>query len=175
MTSITQFKTALVNGGARANQFEVFLHTPPGVQNINANVQFLVEAASLPGSSINPTVTMYRGREVKLAGERRFDNWSVTVINDSAFSIHSVIEKWMNYINDLSENTGQATPGLYTADLRVNQLDRNSVALKGYKIVHAWPVAMSPIQLGYDQNDVIERFSVEFTYDWFEPSTIFSI
>lgn len=179
--SIMDFKAHLTQGGARANQFRVFLHFPAalgldGAQIAGERGIFLCEAASLPGQTINVTPMMYRGREVKLSGERRYDNWMVTVINDGDFAIHNVFERWMNAINNLRDNTGKTDPSQYVSDMNVQQLDRNEKinpgALKTYTFKNTWPTSISPIQLNFSDNDNVERFQVEFAYDWFESSKV---
>lgn len=168
--SILNFKASLLGGGARANQFRVTLNFPTFVDGASAatKAQFLCEAASLPGQSIGVANVMYRGREVKLAGERRFDNWVITCINDTDFDIHNAMESWMQYINNKQENSGLTNPLLYTTNMNVEQLDRNGVTLKKYTFQDAWPVSISPIQLNFGENDQVEKFNVEFAYGWFE-------
>lgn len=168
--SILNFKAALIGGGARANQFRVTLNFPTFVAGTAAanKAQFLCEAASLPGQTIGIAPLMYRGREVKLAGERRFDNWSISVINDTDFDIHNAFESWMQQINNKQENSGLTNPLSYTVNMNVEQLDRNGITLKKYTFQDAWPVAISPIALSFNDNDNVERFSVEIAYGWFE-------
>jgi hypothetical protein len=169
--SILNFKAALLGGGARANQFRVTLGFPSFVANSSiaaSNAQFLCTAASLPGQTINVAPVMYRGREVKLAGERRFDNWQITVLNDTTFDIHNAFEAWMQKINNKQENSGITNPLQYTVNLNVEQLDRNGLTLKKYTFQDAWPVSISPIQLNFGSNDQVEEFQVELAYGWFE-------
>jgi hypothetical protein len=167
--SILNFKAALLNGGARANQFRVTLNFPSFVDGTSAATkgQFLVEAASLPGQYIGVAQVMYRGRQVKLAGERTFDNWTVTCLNDNDFDIHNAFESWMQQINNKQENSGLTNPLVYTTNMNVEQLDRNGATLKKYTFQDAWPVSISPIQLNFGDNDNVERFNVEFAYGWF--------
>lgn len=169
--SILNFKAALLGGGARANQFRVTLNFPgfvSGASSAANKAQFLCTAASLPGQVIGVAPVMYRGREVKLSGERRFDNWSVTVLNDTDFDIHNAFESWMQQINNKQENSGITNPLLYTTNMNVEQLDRNGITLKKYTFQDAWPVSISPIQLNFGQNDSVEEFQIEFAYGWFE-------
>lgn len=171
--SILAFKSALLGGGARANQFRVTLNFPASIDSTTAanKAQFLVESASLPGQNIGIATVFYRGREVKLAGERRFNNWRVQIINDNDFDIHTAFEKWMQMINNKAENTGTINPTQYTVDMNVEQLDRNGGSLKKYTFKDAWPVSISDINLGFDQNDAVEKFAVEFAIGWFEEET----
>jgi hypothetical protein len=171
--SILEFKSSLLGGGARPNQFRVELNFPGFVSGgglAGRKGQFLCTATTLPGSMINVTPVFYRGREVKLAGERQFQNWGVRVINDTDFAIHKAFEDWMKQINDPKENIGLTNPLLYTADMNVHQLDRNGAVIKSYKIADAWPVSISDIELSYGTNDQIEEFQVELAYAFWETT-----
>lgn len=168
--STDSFKSALTGGGARANQFMVQLSFPAfaaDAKAVNAS-QFLVTAAELPGQSIGKTGTMYRGREIKLAGDRTFAPWTVTVINDASFNIRRSLEKWMNGINGLVDNSGYLSPFDYQVDVTVTQLDRNNVELKSYQLYDCMPVDLSPIQLDFSTNDTIEEYTVTFEIQDFE-------
>ena len=171
--SINNFLSSLTGGGARANQFRVSLNFPtfvPGGTAAASKGQFLCSAASLPGQTISVAPVMYRGRQIKLAGERTFDNWQVTIINDTDFSIMNAFEGWMQQINDKTENTGLTSPLVYTTNMTVEHLDRNGNSLKSYTFQDAWPVNISPIQLSFGDNDTVETFAVEFAYQYFESS-----
>ena len=171
--NVDQFKAALVGGGARANQFFVALSFPTYVTlgaAATAQAAFLVNAATLPGSIVNPTIVPYRGREVKLAGERVFQPWTITVLNDVSFNIRNQLERWMAGMNDLQNNSGRTNPRDYQANLTVTQLDRNNNPLKVYTLHSAFPVDLGDIQLNYGDNDTIESYTVTFQYQHFTTS-----
>lgn len=165
---ITQFRNKLGAGGARPNQFLVTL-TWPAVIGVGASDDsLLVTAAALPASNVNPTVVAYRGREVKMAGERIFDPWTVTIINDTSMKLRQNFERWSNLMNDRVTNGGLLTPALYQCDLECSQLDRNDTTLRKYTLRNAFPITVSEIPLGYGQNDVISEFTVTFQYSHFD-------
>jgi hypothetical protein len=162
---ISKFKGLLGAGGARPNQFRVILNWPGYVTAVpDREYSLLVTGAALPASTVNPTLVQYRGREVKLAGERIFDPWTVTVINDTEMSLRKPFEQWMNGMNDLELNTGVLSPLDYQADILVQHLDRNDDVLMTYQLFNAFPINMSEIALQYGQNDIIEEFTVTFQY-----------
>ena len=164
--NIEEFKSRLGAGGARPNQFRVSLAFPSYVTGIDPSYSLLVTGAALPASNVNPAIIQYRGREIKLAGERIFDPWTITVVNDSNFSLRRPFEQWMNGLNDRETNEGVLTPRDYQADLVVEHLDRNDEVLPGgrYTLRNAFPIQMSEIALQYAQNDVFEEFTVTFQY-----------
>ena len=139
---ITDFKSKLVGGGARPNLFEVELAFPEeiGIDNdVKDKARFLVKAAALPASNITPIDVNFRGRILKIAGDRTFDTWTITVINDTDFSIRSAFEKWMNSINRLSDATGANNPADYQEDAYVHQLDRDGSTLRSYRFYDVFP------------------------------------
>jgi hypothetical protein len=169
--SIQEFKSNLLGGGARPNQFRVELTFPGLVQNASEagrRAQFLCTASSLPGSEIGVAPVFFRGRILPLAGERTFAPWNVTIINDTDFLIRNAFESWMNGINDLRFATGVTSPTIYTADMSVHQLDRNGQTLKSYKFVGTWPQNIAEIPLSFAQNDVVEEFQVTLAYTHYE-------
>jgi hypothetical protein len=170
LRKITDFKSKLTGGGARSNLFEVVLSFPDIAQPdtvVLEKSRFLVKAANLPASNIAPIDVPFRGRILKVAGDRTFDTWSITVINDTDFAIRSAFENWMNKINRLSDNTGRTNPADYQADAFVYQLDRTGETLRAYRFYDLFPTQVSPIELSYDSQG-IQEFTVEMQVLWWE-------
>ena len=136
----------------------------------SAQAAFLVNAAALPGSIVNPTIVPYRGREVKFAGERIYQPWTITVLNDVSFNIRNRLEQWMNGMNGLVNNSGRTNPREYQTNISVTQLDRNNNPLKIYTLNSAFPVDLGDITLNYGDNDTIETYTVTFQYQHFTTS-----
>ena len=171
LRTITGFKSKLAGGGTRPNLFEVEIAFPNETQIDNDTKEksrFLIKAAALPASNITPIDVNFRGRILKIAGDRTFDTWTVTVLNDVDFSIRSAFEKWMNLINKMEDNTGEQDPAIYQPDAYVHQLDRDGSTLRTYKFHDVFPTQVSQIDLSYETTDAIEEFSVEFQVQWWE-------
>ena len=192
--TIDSFKSKLVGGGARPNLFEVLLNFPTGTKgdtsDFDEKARFLVKAANLPASNITPIDVPFRGRNLKIAGDRTFDVWIITVINDTDFAIRNAMERWMNGMNNLQNATGETTPNDYQTDAYVYQLGRNGIAaanstqgtaqldgpkngdkvpvLKAYKFHGIFPTNISAIELSYDQPDTIEEFTVDLQVQWWD-------
>ena len=173
LRTITDFKSKLKGGGARPNLFEVELTFPSivGVQDENEvieNSRFLVKAANLPASTIANIDIPFRGRILKIAGDRTFETWTITVLNDTSFSIRSAFEKWMNTINKLDNATGETDPALYQVDAKVNQLNRDGGTLRRYIFKDVFPTNISAIDLSYETTDTIQEFTVEMQVHFYE-------
>ena len=171
LRTITGFKSKLAGGGTRPNLFEVEIAFPTETQIDNDTKEksrFLIKAAALPASNITPIDVNFRGRILKIAGDRTFDTWTVTVLNDVDFSIRSAFEKWMNLINKMEDNTGEQDPAIYQPDAYVHQLDRDGSTLRTYKFHDVFPTQVSQIDLSYETTDAIEEFTVEFQVQWWE-------
>ena len=82
--NITEFRSRLAGGGARANLFEVEIAFPEelgiNLTDISDKVPFLVKAAEIPASNLGNIPVPYRGRVLPVAGDRTFDPWTVTII-----------------------------------------------------------------------------------------------
>ena len=183
--TIDKFKSRLTGGIARPNLFEVVLAFPDGtvdesVSGIDPKSRFLVKAAALPASNIAPISVPFRGRQLKIAGDRTFDEWTITVINDTDFAIRGSFERWMNSMSKVSDNAGNINPEDYTKDAYVYQLGRagvdagsqssqaNMPILRTYKFYSVFPTNVSQIDLSYDSSDAVEEFTVTLQVQWWE-------
>ena len=168
---VDDFKAKLRGGGARPNLFKATINFPAYAGGDVETTSFLCEAAQLPGSTITPIVVPFRGRQLKMAGDRTFDAWSPTIINDTDFVIRNSMERWMNGMNAHSANTGLTNVVDYEADLLVEQLDKDGSIIKTYNFRGCFPTAVSPIDLSYASENEIERFTVEFQVQYWESNT----
>ena len=175
MANINDFKARLAGGGARANQFRVILPPPVGVVTAAINTEqfsFLCKATSLPGQELTEIAVPFRGRNLYVAGEREFAEWTTTVFNDTDFSIRREMERWLNGINDTVNNTGATNPADYRVDMIVQQLDRDDTVLKSYILRNCNPTATDDIALSYETANAIEEFTVTWRYSHFEASGV---
>jgi len=168
---VDDFKAKLRGGGARPNLFKATVNFPAYAGGDVEVTSFLCEAAQLPGSTISPIIVPFRGRQLKMAGDRVFDVWTPTIINDTDFNVRDAMERWMNGMNAHSANTGLTNPVDYEADLLVEQLDKDGSTLKTYNFRGCFPTAVSPIDLAYATENDIERFTVEFQVQYWEAAT----
>lgn len=168
--NIDLFKAALKLGGARPSLFQVNITNPVnGVADIQ--VPFMVKAAQIPASSLQIVPIRYFGREIKLAGNRTYAEWSVVVINDEDFAIRNALEQWSNAINSPKGNLRaltSASPILYKSDARVTQFSKTGAPLRVYSMRGIWPSDVGPIELNWDNGEQIEEYQVTFQVDYFE-------
>ena len=184
--SLSQFKSQLAGGGARPNLFEVSIPSFPDAvatsdwsNEYQKTFKFLCKAAQLPASTVAPINVPFRGRILKVAGDRTFAEWTVTIINDENFLIRTAMEKWADKMSNLYDNTGVTNPTSYMTNAFVKQLGRGKEAastantgnvtsvLRTYKFYDIWPTDISAIELSYDTGDTIEEFTVTFQVQYF--------
>lgn len=176
MSNLSQFKNQFL-GGARPNLFEAEIYFPSNVGNgglASQKSRFMIKGAQLPSSLIAPIEVPYRGRKLKIAGDRTFEPWTITVLNDSNMEIRNAFEEWMNLINRHSSNTTAYTndPLGYYKDLHIKQFTRErSDHTKKYTFVGAFPTNISTIELNYETNDAVEEFTVELNYQYWVANT----
>ena len=174
MANINEFKSRLKGGGARANQFKVTLPFPgySSTGGETSDLSFLCTATGIPGQDIPMVTVNFRGRQLKLAGDSRtFGSWNMTILNDTDFKIYRAFERWMNGINNITDNEGLTDPNNYQVDVVVQHLDRNGATLKTYILRGAFPTTLDDISLSASDNDSIETFGCSFTYQYFETDT----
>ena len=173
MANINDFKARLSGGGARANQFKVTLPFPgyASVGGETSDLAFLCTATSIPGQTLTSVAVPFRGRVLQIAGDRTFSALDITVLNDTDFKLYRAFERWMNGINNMTDNEGLTNPVDYQVDVFVDQLDRNGATLKTYTLRGAFPTILAAIDLNYTTNNVVEEFGVTFNYQYFETDT----
>lgn len=168
---VDDFKSKLRGGGARPNLFKATINFPVYANGDVELTSFMCKAAQLPQSSTASFAVPFRGRELKVAGDRTFEDWNVSIINDTDFAVRDAMERWMNGINGHTNNAGLTNPVDYQADLVVEQLDRDGAILKKYNFRGAFPTSVGSIVVDYDQRDQIEVFEVNFAYQYWESNT----
>ena len=164
----------LVYGGARPSLFAVQLNIPPNIgldPQTSTKFRFLCKSAALPESSIASVDIPYFGRKIKIAGDRTFQDWTVTVMNDEDFNVRAMFEAWSNALNRLVSNVRD--PGTsretYKVDLEVFQFGKDGETIRSYVINGAFPTQIGAISLDWDSANQIESFSVNFAYDFWVP------
>jgi len=173
MPNINDFKAKLAGGGARANQFKVTMPFP-GYAAVGGEIEdlaFLCRATTIPAMVVGNINVPFRGRQIKIAGDRTFEDWSVTVLNDTNFKLRNAFERWQNGINNMTDNEGLTNPVDYQVDAFVDHLDRNGNTIKSYTLRGLYPINIAAIELNFDEATAIEEFSVTFAYQYFESNT----
>ena len=190
---ISAFKSKLIGGGTRPNLFEVDVTFPTavnlGVQGDGGsgafdseNFRFLCKTAALPGSNVTPIEVPFRGRTLKVAGDRTIEPWSVTIINDEDFSHRRAFEAWIQNMAQYGDHSGLTNPNDYMGNAVVYQLGRsesnqqgtnttgdNSRILAQYRFIDIFPTSISEIGLSYDSENAIEEFTVDFQVQYYFP------
>ena len=173
MANINDFKAKLSGGGARSNQYKVVMPFP-GYAQVGGEIEdlaFLCQAAELPGMEISKIEVPFRGRAIKIAGDRTIEDWTIKVINDTNFKLRNAFERWMNGINNMTDNEGLTNPVDYQVDAFVDQLDRNGNTIKSYTLRGVFPTALNPIALDYAAKTDLSETSITLAYQYFESNT----
>jgi hypothetical protein len=170
--NIQEIRSQLVLGGARASLFQVQIANPAnGAGDIK--VPFMVKAAAIPASTLGSIEVPYFGRKIKVAGDRTFAEWTVTIINDEDFLVRNAMEQWMNSINSHAGNIrefGSASPLLYKSNAQITQFSKTGVPIREYTFNGMFPTEVSTIEMAWETTDAIEEFTVNFQYDFWEVS-----
>ncbi len=176
--TISDFKTRLAGGGARPNLFEVDMKFPFSDDGGSEELRFMVKAAELPASNVGDIPVNFRGRILHVAGDRTFDPWTITIINNTDWDLRRKFEIWSDVMNDRTMDSGNTTPNDYQTDATVFQLDRvNKNGTEGkipviasYKFFGLFPTQVSSIALDYGSTDTIEEFQVTMQVERWEAS-----
>ncbi|CAF34167.1 tail tube monomer [Synechococcus phage S-PM2] len=169
----------MVGQGVKPNMFMVDIVFPnevPGASGDADMINLLCKSAALPASNLGVIEVPFRGRTVKIAGDRTFDTWTATFVNDKEMKIRGYFEQWLEQINTHETNNAPLfTPSLdsgYARNLKVKQLEKNGSesgeVLREYVLYYGFPTNVSQIDVAYDSNDQIEEFTVEFQYSYWK-------
>jgi len=175
--NVQQFRSEMVGDGARPNLFEMTLQFPSfsSTDTASTKLSFMCKSSQLPGSTVGVVPVNYFGRELKFAGNRTFQDWAITIINDEDFVVRNAFEKWMDALNShqLNVRNPAALPSAnYTVDAEVTQYGKTGNPVKKYKFIGVFPSDVSPIDVDWGANDQIEEFSVTLAYQWWESAEI---
>lgn len=168
--NINDIRAQLTFGGARPSLFQVIISNPINPV-ADLKLPFLCKAAQIPTSQLGLIEVPYFGRRIKMAGDRTFDAWTVTIINDEDFLVRNAMEEWNNSINLYQQNVtalGSGAPSLYKSQATVTQYGKAGETLRVYQFNGIFPQVISPIDLAWATQDEIEDFQVSFQYDSFE-------
>ena len=181
---ILEFQKA-IRGGVRPNLFSVSHAWPQGtplsepvIEGVAASkgsaVTYMCKSAALPATNVGTVELPFRGRVIKVPGDRTFESWTATFYMDDAFALRGAYEKWVELTNTVDANTAAASMADVLQDITVTQMDKfggNATQFKNirqYNLIKAFPVSVSQVSLAYDNNDSFEEFDVEFAYQYFE-------
>lgn len=170
--NIADMRANLTGGGARNTLFKVFINNPIDALG-DLKAPFLIKAAQLPASNLGIVEVPFGGRKIKVKGDRTFEDWTVTVINDEDFLIRNAMEAWSNAINTHEGNsmeTGSSSPGAYKANAQIIQYSQTGSILREYTFDGMFPSNISSIDMSWESTDQIEEFQVTFAYDFWKIS-----
>ena len=172
---VLEFQTR-IKGAVRPNLFSVTHNFPTGIIAEDGLETFMCKSAALPASTVGTVELPFRGRVIKVPGDRTFESWTATFYMDDAFQLRGAYEKWIELTNTVDANTASVPMESVLQDIDVTQMDKFSGSaekfkdIRQYKLVKGFPVSVSQVSLAYDNNDSYEEFDVEFAYQYFETS-----
>lgn len=170
--NINQFKSrGLTKGGVRPSLFQVQINPNIGEDSITLDkFMFTCRASEVPAATIESVNVPYFGRQVKLAGDRTFADWSVTVMNDEDYLVRNMFEDWSNQINQFVGNVKLLPANTYkNTDALVTQFSKDGSVIRAYNFVGIFPVSVSNMALDWDNTNTIQTFDVTFAYDYWIP------
>jgi hypothetical protein len=175
--TISTLKTQL-NKGARANLFQIELTFPTGVvsavsgnsTSLSENMGLLCKAAAVPGFTIGVIEVPFRaGRRIKIAGDRTFADWTVTVINDENHNLRNAFNAWVNFVSSSNyDSASKSTATDYYSTVKIKHLKADGTVSRQYQLVDAYPTDVGALDLSFDSTDTLSEFTVNFQYHYLQ-------
>ena len=130
-------------------------------------MRFHCKSASIPGSVIEAIAVPYAGRQIKIGGDRTYEDWSVTVMLDKTFQIRKDLYAWKEQINSTVGNTGPGAVSAYKSDALIQALGVDGSVLATYNFVGMFPTNVGAIEFSADSNNTIAECQATLAYDWY--------
>lgn len=167
--NINDIRSQLEYGGARSSHFQVFISNPFQPQ-ADIKTPFMIKAASIPSFTIGKIEVPYFGRKYPIPGDRVWEDWNTTVINDEDFLIRNALEKWSNAMNAFRRNIATAgpNPGNYKSTATVTQYGKAGNELRIYQLNGIFPLTVQSIEVAWATTDEIQEFQVTWAFDELE-------
>jgi len=166
--SISDFKGALKQGGARPSLFEVQVVTSPVGVTIPLDHSSKCFTAEIPGLTVAPIEKQYFGRTIKLPGEMTFGQLSTTFYNSEAYDIRAALEDWTDIINDPITNLGvSGISTTYSGKVNLTHYGKDGTKGMTFSFIDCWPTSIAAIELSYDTVGDMENFAVTWEYDYY--------
>jgi len=171
--NISDFRSNMSQGGARPTLFDVYITNPVDGSG-DQKLTFSCKAAQLPGSTIGNIDLPFKGRKVKIAGDRTFEPWTVTIMQDEDFVVRSALERWHEAINGKESNLNTLSPTLAYKNVNatVTQYGKDGRAIRQYTFDGIYPSVIAPVELSWESTDQIEEYQVTFEYDFWRLSEL---
>jgi len=170
------FRAGMQGGGARPNLFDIILTAPSWVGFPTSDFVIKAKASSLPASTVGVKTISYFGHDVQFAGDRTFEDWSISVYNDEDFAVRDGFERWLDGIDRHSQDGSvrggaNSNPNSYVGNAVVRQYGKDGSIIKEYEFVNIWPTNIAAITLDWDTKDDIQMFDVTLKMDYWKSRT----
>ena len=167
--SIDTFREKL-NGGSKANLFRMEIELDTIDADIDlANVPILCKSGAIPAFTLGVIEVPFRGRRIKIPGDRTYGDWTATFVNDDNQDIRKSFDNWLNSIVNVDgEQALRTGTDSYRCTITVNQLKPDGTVARVYKLFDAFPTDVSAIDLSYDTTDAVQEFTVTFQYHYLD-------
>lgn len=148
---------------SRTNLFEV------EIPFLGDAIKFKCKATNMPSAEVGVINVGYMNRKYKIAGDRTFGQWTITVYADDAQETREQFLEWQGLAQTLGRESAGATPDIYPQVGYVRRFDRNGNVVKEYEMQEVWPLTVGEVSLDWDNNDEVETFEVTLEVNSWEP------
>lgn len=160
---LTDISRAFKNGDfARPNLFKVT------IPFLGKDFEFKCKAATMPSGVVEQVPVSYQNKKFKIAGDRTYDDWTISVYNDMDHDTRQQFVEWQNMVQAMNRDITGESPDTYKKQATVSQVDRQGNVTRTYTLYGIWPTNIAELALDWDNASQIEMFDVTFAIDWWE-------
>ena len=167
--NINTFREKL-NGGSKANLFRMVIDLEESITGVDlTNFSVLCKSGAIPAFTLGVIEVPFRGRRIKIPGDRTYGDWTATFVNDDSQNIRKSFDNWLNSIVNVDgEQALRNGTETYRSTITINQLRPDGTIARIYQLYDAFPTDVSAIDLSYDTTDAVQEFTVTFQYHYLD-------
>lgn len=179
-SSLTGFmSTVRASGLSYPNRFEVIV-TPPAAVAALLNergfsstsldlreITYRIANAEIPGRSVATIEHRTTSTVRKLPYTQNFNEITLSMIMSESMYERNLFDAWQDVIYNRATNDVEYYDD-HVGTIQIRSLSRADGIVKSVKLFEAYPTIVSPIELGYDNNNNVSRQAVTFTFHRWE-------
>jgi len=166
---IDEYLYAMREGGARQYLFSVYFNFPSSIgileDDMKKNIKYYVRTSSLPESTYEDIVIPYPGYSFKMAGNRTYADWTVSLNIDKKNDVLKIFHDWHNMIYNPQDHTYSA-PIQYMLNQNLWMLGPDLKPTSEYVLYAAWPKAIGNITMDYSSTELMS-VDITFSYQYY--------
>ena len=169
LNSINDLKAAISrgNGLAATNRFNVIMTPTRGIASIPQEFTILCENASFPGKQILTADYGLLRQTEKMPTGYMNEEVVFTFLLTNQYSMKRIFESWLDTVLNVNRYRA-AYKNDYSADVVIQQLDKENTVVYEVKLKEAFPITVSAIGFDNAAENSVQKMTVTMAFTDYE-------